>query len=187
MRPSEQVQRRNAPGGRGQRASSRRDSMGTPGKECLPPRLEGVRALPSRLVERFRSQGPYQHAVTWGIGCGALFGIGALGRGIAQGLATGVAVGLTVGLTTFAFRYRRTDASSSTAESAGIPWLRTLLFSLGFSGLIGAAALVLGAVKTERMTVIAEGIPAVAPLMLASAAAVFVVLVTTFWWQDRSS
>lgn len=142
--------------------------------------------MPSRLFERFRSQNPYQYAVTWGIGGGVLFGIGALGRGIAQGLAAGVAVGLIVGLTTFAFRNRSSEANSSTTESAGIPWLRTLLFSLGFSGLIGAAALVIVAVKTERFAAITEGIPEVAPLVLACAATVFVMLVTTFRWQDRN-
>ena len=141
--------------------------------------------LPSRLVERFRSQSPLQQAVTYGIGVGVLGGIiGGLDRGVAPGLATGLAVALVAGLTRFAFRHRSTDGKQVTAE-AGIPWLRTLLFSLGFSGVIGAAALVTAAVKTERITVLAGGIPEVAPLMLACAATVFVILVTTFWWQDR--
>jgi hypothetical protein len=141
--------------------------------------------LPSRLVERFRSQSPLQQAVTYGIVAGVLGGIiGGLDRGVAPALATGLAVGLVAGLTRFAFRHRSTDGKRVTTE-AGIPWLRTLLFSLGVSGLIGAAALVTAAVKTERMAALAEGLPDVLTLMLALAAAVFVILITTFWWQDR--
>ena len=142
--------------------------------------------MPSRLVERFRLQGPFQQALTYGIGAGVLVGIvWGLDRGVAPGLVTGLAAGLVAGLTRFAFRYRGTDPKRVTTE-AGIPWLRTLLFSLGFSGVIGAAALVTAAVKTERITVFAEGVPEITPLMLACAAAVFVILVTTFWWQDRN-
>ena len=142
--------------------------------------------MPSRLVERFRSQGPFQQAVTYGIGAGVLVGIvGGLDRGVARGLATGLAAGLVAGLVSFAFRYRSTDGRRVTTGD-GIPWLRTVFFSLGFSGVIGAAALVTAAVKTERITVLAEGIPEVAPLMLACAATVFVMLITTFWWQDRN-
>ena len=147
--------------------------------------LRESKAVPSRLVARFRSKGPFEQAVTYGIGAGVLVGIvGGLDRGVGPGLATGLAAGLVAGLTSFAFRYRSTDGKRVTTE-AGIPWLRTLLFSLGFSGVIGAAALVIAAVKTEKITVLAEGIPEVAPLMLACAATVFVMLITTFWWQDR--
>ena len=141
--------------------------------------------MPSRVVERFRSQSPLQQAVTYGICAAVLVGIvEGLNRGVAPGLATGLAAGLIAGLTCFAFRHRSKDRERVTTES-GIPWLRTLLFSLGLSALIGAAALVTAAVKTERMAVFAEGVPEVLAVMLALAAAVFVILVTTFWWQDH--
>ncbi len=147
--------------------------------------LRGSQALPSRLVERFRSKGLFQQAVTYGIGAGVLVGIlRGLDRGVAPGLVTGLAAGLVAGLS-FAFRYRSTGRKRVTTD-AGIPWLRTLLFSLGFSGVIGAAALVVAAVKTERTTVLAEGIPEIAPVILTCAAAVFAILITTFWWQDRN-
>ena len=144
-------------------------------------------ALPSRVVERFRSQGPFQQEVTYGIGAGVLVGIfEALAHGVARGLATGLAFGLVAGLTRSISRYRGTDRKRVTTEQTGIPWLRMLLFSLGFSGLIGAAALATAAVKTERIGILVRGIPAIVPLMLALAAAVFVILATTFWWQDRN-
>ncbi len=143
--------------------------------------------MPNRLVERFRSQDPFQQAVTYGIGAGVLVGIfEALDQGVVRGFATGVAVGLVAGLTRFVFRYRGSDGKRVTTEQAAIPWLRMLLFSLGFSGLIGAAALVIAAVKTERVEILVKGIPEIVALMLALAAAVFVILATTFWWQDRN-
>ena len=143
--------------------------------------------MPSRVVERFRSQGPFPQAVTYGIGAGALVGIfEALAHGVARGLATGLAVGLVAGLTRFISRYRGIDRKPVTTEQTGIPWLRMLLFSLGFSGLIGAAALVTAAVKKQRVEILVRGIPEIVPLMLALASAVFVILATTFWWQDRN-
>ena len=142
--------------------------------------------MPSLLVECLRPKGPFQQALTYGIGAGVLVGIvWGLDRGVGPGLATGLAAGFVAGLSSFAFRYRSTDGKRVTTE-AGVPWLRTLLFSLGFSAVIGAAALVIAAVKTEKITVLAEGVPEVAPLMLACAAAVFVILITTFWWEDRN-
>ena len=144
-------------------------------------------ALPSRLVERFRSQSPFRQAVTYGMGAGVLVGIlEALAHGVARALATGLAVGLVAGLTRFVFRYRGTDGKRVTTEQAGIPWFRMLLFSLGFSGLIGAAALVTAAFKTGKVEVLVKGIPAIVAVMLAVAAAVFVILATGFWWQDRN-
>ncbi len=141
----------------------------------------------SRLVERFKSQSPFQRAVTYGIGTGVLVGIfEALEHGVARGLAKGLAVGVIAGIISFVFRDRGNDGKRVTTEQAGIPWLRMLLFSLGFSGLIGAAALVTAAVKTARVEVLVTGIPEIAAVMLALAAAVFVILATTFWWQDRN-
>ena len=143
--------------------------------------------MPSRLIERFRSQGPFQQAVTFGIGVGVLVGIfEALDHGVARGLAKGLALGLVAGLTMLVFRDRGTDGKRVRTEQAGIPWFRMLLFSLGFSGLIGAAALVTAAFKTGKKEVLVEGIPAIVAVMLAVAAAVFVVLATGFWWQDRN-
>lgn len=143
--------------------------------------------MPSRLIERFRSQGPFQQAVTFGIGVGVLVGIfEALDHGVARGLAKGLALGLVAGLTMLVFRDRGTEGRRVRAEQAGIPWVRMLLFSLGFSGLIGAAALVIAAFKTGKAEVLVEGIPAIVAVMLAAAAAVFVILATGFWWQDRN-
>ncbi len=93
---------------------------------------------------------------------------------------------MIAGIISLVFRDRGNDGKRVTTEQAGIPWLRMLLFSLGFSGLIGAAALVTAAVKTERVEVLVTGISEIAALMLALAAAVFVILAATFWWQDRN-
>ena len=143
--------------------------------------------MPGRVVERFRSQGPFQQAVTYGVGAGVLVGIfAALAHGVARGLATGLAVGLVAGLTRFISRYRGTDGKPVTTEQAGIPWFRMLLFSLGLSGLIGAAALVTAAFKTGTVEILVKGIPAIVAVMLALAAAVFVILATTFGWDDRN-
>ncbi len=143
--------------------------------------------LPSRLVERFRSQGPFQQAVTFGVSVGVFVGIfEALAHGVARGLAKGLALGLVAGLMKLVFRDRGTDGKRVTTEQAGIPWLRMLLFSLGFSGLIGAAALVTAAFKTGRVEILVSGIPEIVALLLAFAAAVFVISATTFWWQDRN-
>lgn len=60
-----------------------------------------------------------------------------------------------------------------------------LLFSLGFSGLVGAAALVTAAFKTGKAEILVRGIPEIVGLMLGFAAAVFVIFAITFWWQDR--
>lgn len=80
----------------------------------------------------------------------------------------------------------RKPRGTPTTDQRGIPWLRTLLFSLTFGGLVGAAALLTAAIKTGSFTVLVEGIPEVAGPVLASTAAVFAILVTTFWWQDRN-
>ncbi len=142
--------------------------------------------MPSRLIERFRSHGPFQQAVRFGIGVGVLVGIlEALDHGVARGLAKGLALGLVAGLTRWVFRDRGTDGKRVTTEQAGIPWSRMLLFSLGFSGLIGAAALVTAAFKTGKVEIRVNGIPAIIGLMLAFAVAVFVISAITFWWQDR--
>ncbi len=90
--------------------------------------------MPSRLVERLRSQAPVQQAVTFGIGVGVLVGIfEALDHGVARALAKGLALGLVAGLSMLLFRDRGTDGKRVTTEQAGIPWFRMLLFSLGFS------------------------------------------------------
>ena len=143
--------------------------------------------MPSRIVERFRSQGRFQQAVTFGIGVGVLVGIfEALDHGVARALVKGLALGLVAGLTMLVFRDGGTDGKRVTTKQVGIPWLRMLLFSLGFSALIGAAALVTAAFKTRRVTILVDGIPEIVVLMLALTVAVFVILAATFWWQDRN-
>ncbi len=143
--------------------------------------------MPSRLLERFRSQGPFQQAVTFGVSVGVFVGIfEALNHGVARGFAKGLALGLVAGLMKLVFRDRGSDGKRVTVEQAGIPWLRLLLFSLGLSSLIGAAALVTAAVKTGRVEILVIGIPKIVALILAFAAAVFVVFAIPLWWQERN-
>ncbi len=140
------------------------------------------------FLERFRPQARLPRAIIYGILVGALVGIlDALQAGLARGIVRGLAVGLIGGLTRFAFsvRHRQTEESPPNDEQTGLPWLRMLVFSLGFSGLVGAAALVAAAVKSGSTGVLVEGIPEIAGIVLAGAVAVYVILVVTFWWQDR--
>lgn len=140
------------------------------------------------FLERFRPHARLPRAIIYGILVGTLVGIlDTLQTGLARGIVTGLAVGVIGGLATFAFsvRHRQTEESPSNGEQTGLPWLRTLVFSLGFSGLVGAAALVAAAVESGSTGVLVEGIPEIAGIVLAGAAAVYVLLAVTFWWQDR--
>lgn len=71
------------------------------------------------------------------------------------------------------------------AISRGVsPGDRTLLFASGLSALSGAAVLATAATKTGRIEVLVRGVPDVAGIMLALAAAAFVIIGVDFWWQD---
>lgn len=140
------------------------------------------------FLERFRPHARLPRAIIYGILVGALVGIlDTLQTGLARGIVTGLAVGVIGGLATFvSVRHRQTEESPPNDEQTGLPWLRTLVFSLGFSGLVGAAALVAAAVASGSASVLLEGIPEIAGVVLAGAAAVYVLLMVTFWWQDRN-
>ncbi len=140
------------------------------------------------FLERFRPHARLPRAIIYGILVGALVGIlDTLQTGLARGIVTGLAVGVIGGLATFvSVRHRQTEESPPNDEQTGLPWLRTLVFSLGFSGLVGAAALVAAAVTSGSTSVLLEGIPEIAGVVLAGAAAVYVLLMVTFWWQDRN-
>ncbi|HSH58841.1 MAG TPA: hypothetical protein VK988_04200 [Acidimicrobiales bacterium] len=76
-------------------------------------------------------------------------------------------------------------ARQELGERTDIPWLRTFLFAAGLSGLIGAVALGTAAIKTGRADVLIRGVPAIAELLLVLTAAIFLVIIFGFWWQDR--